>query len=654
MEESNISKDFNEKYLESYRQEQSDPTNENHHFDSNTAAENGEVNNPATTAAAQLAESTFKPSDVMAFGYPVMDFIHARLPNGATEGSRHNTAIKLAYDLMLICDADTEKVRMLMLQLQWVNDITTERGIKELDDILDAAKKLMHKRESETLGELLPSREMRRAIKQVTQREYKLLVRAVQQAMSGVPGSQDDIVAVLEQIGRKLERFFKHYPLLRLLCYGLKRKHYIAALFVGGAFAMNLMTRCWYQWWAAPGKKCRLNHLLELIGRQGSGKRFVVELYEIMMEPIKKSDAPMVEALNRWKEERSQNNGAAKNKTPEPKGIYRCLPSESSAAGVRDAEVNAKEIIDGEEISLHISQFDSELQNTLDQMKKGYFSALYTLWLKGFHNEPHGALLKSATSKVGEWPVHYNCEYTGTQHALDQQVNLKNYPTGLNGRITAVPMGNSNFEMMDKVEFTEEHRNRNKELSDWAYRLNDTKGEIPCRDISDALYDWTARRMEDAKEDQSLALEDLLKRPNWHGANYSLPFIVSRHWDQMVEDNGKYKCGPDFKTDKIDRELALLITNAVFTFQKYFFLSIAEQHYDNEQTAAASNQHHQQKTLLAYRRLPDPCTPEDIDREYGYNGVNGSIYSRLKRLQDDGLLQKIRSGEDKGKYKKLA
>jgi hypothetical protein len=160
--------------------------------------------------------------------------------------------------------------------------------------------------------------------------------------------------------------------------------------------------------------------------------------------------------------------------------------------------------------------------------------------------------------------------------------------------------------------------------------------------------------MEDAKEDQSLALEDLLKRPNWHGANYSLPFIVSRHWDQMVEDNGKYKCGPDFKTDKIDRELALLITNAVFTFQKYFFLSIAEQHYDNEQTAAASNQHHQQKTLLAYRRLPDPCTPEDIDREYGYNGVNGSIYSRLKRLQDDGLLQKIRSGEDKGKYKKLA
>ena len=143
MGESNISKDFNEKYLESYRQEQSDPTNENHHFDSNTAAENGEVNNPATTAAAQLAESTFKPSDVMAFGYPVMDFIHARLPNGATEGSRHNTAIKLAYDLMLICDADTEKVRMLMLQLQWVNDITTERGMKELDDILDAAKKLM-------------------------------------------------------------------------------------------------------------------------------------------------------------------------------------------------------------------------------------------------------------------------------------------------------------------------------------------------------------------------------------------------------------------------------------------------------------------------------------------------------------------------------
>ena len=76
--------------------------------------------------------------------------------------------------------------------------------------------------------------------------------------------------------------------------------------------------------------------------------------------------------------------------------------------------------------------------------------------------------------------------------------------------------------------------------------------------------------------------------------------------------------------------------------------------YDDLTAEQASNTRHQQKTLLSYRRLPNPCSPEDIDREYGYNGNKNSINSRLKRLQDDGLLQRIRNGEDKRKYRKPA
>ena len=161
--------------------------------------------------------------------------------------------------------------------------------------------------------------------------------------------------------------------------------------------------------------------------------------------------------------------------------------------------------------------------------------------------------------------------------------------------------------------------------------------------------------MADAEENgRNLALEDMVKRPYWHGMNYALPFIVSRHWDQMVEEGGRYKCSADFKTDRYDRQLALLIVNAHYAFQQHFFLAVGEQYYDNQEAEQASNTRHQQKTLLAYRRLPNPCTPEDIDREYDYRGNKNSINSRLKRLQDDGLLQKIRSGEDKGKYRKLA
>ena len=161
--------------------------------------------------------------------------------------------------------------------------------------------------------------------------------------------------------------------------------------------------------------------------------------------------------------------------------------------------------------------------------------------------------------------------------------------------------------------------------------------------------------MADAKENGSLTEEDLLKRPCWHGINFALPFILSRHWDQMVQDeDGRWMCPANFKTDKTDIRLALLIAQAQLAFQEHFFMSIGEKYYDDREAERVSRGQHQKKTLLAYRRLPNPCTSEDIDREYGYNGVVGSICSCLKRLQDDGLLQKIRSGENKGKYRKLA
>ena len=647
--------EFDQKFGQAYCESKTQPTNPANHFDDDAPKELARQVASATSAM-QPKEMTDAELEemLMVFGHHILDFINTIYPNGAPVNTRHKSALKLASDLMILLDGNERLVKIVLMKLPWVQDIVKERGEKEIDDIIDSSKKLLKKRESETLSELRPSREMQRAIKQVVKREYTRLVEEARATQTGckVPGG-DDIVVTLEKIGRKIEKYFKYYPLLRLMCHGLQRKHYIAALFVGGAFCMNLMTRMWYTFWPAPGKKCRMNHLLELIGRQGSGKRFAVTLYEILMEPIKMADQPQVTALNNWKAEQLQKNGSAKNSTTEPKGIYRCLPAETSAAGCRDAEVNAKEIIDGEEWYLHISQFDSELQNTLSQMKKNYFSALYTLWLKGFHNEPHGALLKSSTSIVGEWPVHYNVVYTGTKHALDQQVNISNYATGLNGRITAVPMGDSNFEMMENREYTDEDRQRDEELKEWAYKLDATKGEIPCKDISDALHNWTARRMADARENQSLADEDLLKRPCWHAINYALPYIVARHWDQMVENGGRFVCGSDFKTDKTDRELALLICNAQYVFQQHFFGAIAEQHYENSQTAAASNHRLQQKTILAFQRLPDPFGREDVDIAYGYDGVTGSINSRIKRLMDDGMAQKIRSGVNKGKYHKL-
>jgi len=438
-----------------------------------------------------------------------------------------------------------------------------------------------------------------------------------------------------------------------LLFRHLKLRHYAPAVFVGGGFGMTLMTRMWYRFWAEPSRRCRLNSIIELIGRSGSGKHIAVYLYRLMMEPEKKADAAQIEALNRWNEERDQKSGGEKNKTPRPQGILRCLPSEASAAAIREAEFNAKEMIDGEEWPLHVSQFNSELDDLLAQQKKGYMN-IEALFLKSLHNEPAGSFLKTSSSKVGEYDVHFNGVYTGTEDALAKQNTTSNFARGLLQRLACVPMGDTCFEMRENRVYTEEDRKCEQELVEWCYRLDNTKGEIPCKELSDALHAWTERRMMDAKEENSKALEDLLKRPCWIAINLALPFILTRHWNQMVEEDGRMVCGPDFKTDKTDRELVLTLCDAQYAFQQHFFLATGEKLYDDRQAQDASNVRHQQKTLLAYRRLPNPFSSDDVDREYGYNGSTGSICSRLKRLCDDGLAQKIRQGADRGLYRKLA
>ena len=648
---------FDQKYGDLYRTEHSDPTNVEHALPGNTKDNNcGKSLKPRPTSNTppQAVSEVNANISLDVFGHSVVDYVSTMLPNGAPEGSRHKFALKIASDAIILYDGDIGRVRALLLSIKWVQDIVTERGMDEIERILVAAQKRMAKREAENLNDPQPSREMRRAIEIVAGLKYSYLLKEVRnKAMNGGDDTQDDCLQVLEKIGRQLEKLAPHYPLLKLLCFRLKRKYYAAAFFIGGAFAMTLMTRCYYEFWPKPGRKCRLNSLLLLIGRMGGGKQLAVDLYRIMMEPIKKADAAQVKALNEWNREKDQNGGGAKNKSSRPDGIYRALPSETSTAALREAEANAHETIDGEEYYLHVSVFDSELQNTLSQLKKGYMDALLTYWLKSFHNEPHGAYLKTSSAPVGESDVHFNAVYTGTSDALNKLNTESNFVNGLDSRFTAVPNADSNFEMLQVHDYDDAAKKRDAELLEWAYKLDSTIGEIPCKKVSDALKDWTARRMADAKDNDDLAEEDLVKRPCWHAINYALPFIVTRHWGQMVRVDEKMKCGAGFEVDKTDVKLAQLIANAQLAFQEYFFKSVGEKHYDDEAAQKASNVRRQRKTKLAYNRLPNPFTSEDVKREYGYDNV-GSVCSRLKHLQDDGLAKKIRAGEDKGKYRKLA
>lgn len=610
---------------------------------------NVESNQPA------LAQPSEKKELPLVFGHHPLDYVNVLLPNGVPEGSRHKMGISLAYDLIILRDGNLDAVRQDLMQLGFIQDIVRERGQKEIESMLNSAKKLMEKKEQEYISSPQPSKNIRRAIETLTGQSYNNLVREMNKQIMGNLDSVSEIelLKFLNNLGKEIKKLFPRFPLLELLCHGLKPKHYIAALLIGGAYGMTLMTRCWYRYWPAPGRKCHMNCILELIGRMGSGKHILVDLYRIMMEPIKAADQPQIDALNKWNSEHDQKNGSSKNTTTRPTGIYRSLPCDTSAAAIRDAMFSNHEEIDGEQVQLHVSITDSELDNTLTQMKKDYMN-ISSLHLKAFHNEPQGAFLKTTTAHVGEIDVYANFMYSGTEYALAKQVTPDNYGSGLPTRLTVVPMGDSNFEMMENRKYTTEDAGRDTLLKQWSYKLDKTRGEIPCEDISNALYQWTARRMEEAKENNSKAEEDLLKRVGWHAMNYSLPFIVSRHWDLMDHDENEFWfCSKNFRTDMHDRQLALLIAKAQLAFQHYFFKAIAEQYYGKMSSTQLSGKHYQGHTALAYSRLPDIFTREDVDRCYGYEGNKNSINSCMKRLQDDGKVQRIRSGQDKSKYRKL-
>jgi len=659
MEEQNLFvNEFDRQYGDSYRESKSSATNPAHQLPGNAVTDEAGQSSTTVTAAddAKVLVKDVAPKELdkeqpLWFGYDVHDFVNAMYPSGPN--SRHDASRDLFNDLLVMFDADYERARRVLMTFSFVQEIIVERGSDEIDRIVVGGRKLLQKRESENFNAPQPSKAMRRAIEQVTGRKYNLLMReAASQAAGLAAGLEQEILMTLERIGSEFDKLKTHYPLMKLLFFRMKPKYFPAVFFVGGAFAMTLMTRCFYHFWPKPGRKCRLNSLVMLIGRMGGLKSVAVDLYEMMMEPVRKSDAAQIAALNNFNAEREQNNGGAKNKTPRPKGVYRALPPETSTAALREAEANAHEMLDGEDFYLHVSIFDSELQNTLSQLKKGYMDALLTYWLKSYHNEKHGAYLKTSSAPIGETDVHFNAVYTGTSDALKKLNTESNNVNGLMSRFTAVPNADSNFEMLEVHDY-DDARQRDDDLRQWAYKLDACKGEIPCEAISHALQLWTKHHMVDAGEDKDYAEEDLVKRPCWHAINFVLPFVVCRHWDKMVEDNGRWKCGPDFKVDKTDVRLAILIANAQLAFQEYYCKAIMEKHYDDLASEQASNVRHQQKSWVGYRRLPDVFTSDDVDRCFGYEGKTGSICSKLKRLQDQGLAQKIRTGEDKGKYRKL-
>jgi hypothetical protein len=298
---------------------------------------------------------------------------------------------------------------------------------------------------------------------------------------------------------------------------------------------------------------------------------------------------------------------------------------------------NAIDTVEGEEMHLHMLSFDTELDNAIRYQGESWNNKL-TMELKAFHNEEDGQCYVSGLVYPG-FNVYWNYVYTGTPIALRKKVNEQNFGSGLATRLTVIPLPATNFEMMTRdaqVDYESDAR-----LKEWAVKLDRTKGELSVQKIVDELYDWTARRMADAAENESKADEMLLKRCAYHGLNFAAPFIVMRHWDKMQKD-GEFWCGT-FETDEVDWRLAELIVNIQYACQRHYFGAMAEAYFDNKLRDASVNLLRKQKTYEAFQRLPEEFTAEDVMRCFNLSS-EGAARSRMHRLLSDHLIEKVSDG----------
>ena len=646
--------DFDKMFTDAYRDEKTQPIN--HRFDTDDGADGSIHSKSAAVSnkAAKEGAGTFGSVDdqplgdgVKWRGYNLQTIIDARFGDKLPckeDSNRHNESLKLATDLMLMLDGDKKLVQTIVERQSWVQEIIEERDENVAQTVESAAKQLAKK--EETTSKPYPSKAMQAAIESVTGKSY----RELEASPDPSKGRGASIEQKLAEWGEEIEGMFDDFPLLRDVCAGLTKSQYPAALFVAGGVMMTLMTRTWYRFYHRPQQERRLNCSLFIIGHPASNKSMADDIYEVLSTPIAAADKAGLAALNRYKQDQKKK-AANKEGKDKPQGIIRIHPARTSNGQMIQDMLNAKETIEGKEMQLHLFTFDTELENSTTLQQGGSWINKQSMELKAFHNEKDGQMYQNSDSPVDEFRVTWNFIYTGTLIALKRKVNERNFGSGLSTRLAVIPMPKTKYQMMGFEDVATIDWQRLERMKTWAYRLDSRFGELPFWGIVRKLYDWTKDRMADCEEDDNEANELMLKRVAYHAINYSAPFIDARHWDKMKQ-KGSYWMG-EYETDETDWKLCELIARIQYATQQHFFGVLAEKYFDDmNNDVQFTGKRHQQKSVDGYNRLPDVFAKEDVMKCFGYDSEN-SMKTKIKRLISSHQIEKITSGDNKGKYRKL-
>ena len=611
---------FGEKYNEAYHQGKSQATIDSA-ADSHglTQTDNHFVRENPLSSAAEY------------HGVPYSKIVAAWVGDKKIEqGDRHRTSLVLADHLRYITDNDPRLIEQILRETPFVKEIIEERG----EDVSTTVKSA----QGYEFLKGIPKR-MQQALKAagaVSTQGTAPQCSTGSAQLGQSPSADNDVYAVLplEVWAKELLEMAEYYPCLKELFLNVHPYKLPAVWFSSAALFGTLMTRAFYHFWYEPELVRRLNYCIFIIGDPGAGKNIVEKFYKKIADPMIQADQCLIDAVNRYKEGRTERTTSTKAQKGEalkrPVVGIRVHPART-ATGEFIRHMNAAvESVQGQPLNLHMFSFDAELDNVTKQNKGGDWKDREIMELKAFHNEEEGQMYANQESYTGMFNVYWNFIYTGTPYALHRKVNQRNFGTGMSTRLAVIPLPDKGMAKRHQ----QVNPNTNETLKTWAYRLDKVEGEIPIEPLNDETYDWQTAHMEIAEFNGDKADRTLLKRIPYYGIGISLPFILMRHWDEWQESRS-------LTMDDRDKRLCRLAMEIQYKCQQFFFGEMAFNYFADQNKEFVVRKR-STRYSECFRKLPDEFKTQQFMEVFGCSNPTAS--RAIIRFQEDHVVEKVKYG----------
>ncbi len=549
--------------------------------------------------------------------------------NGVNRGDRHKTFIsETAEWLIMVTDNNTERALALAHELdyvkKWQQDSVNPLQPGELENVLQTVSQRPVKRN-------LP--------KQIT--ELMAVASANVSLQMAASSSANPLAALpFDRWCDMIESFFGVYPCLREVCEPHPRRLWPFLLFTSAAMMGTCMDLTYYYFYANECERMRLNYIIWGVGDPTSGKHSLERLMNLLLAPIIAEGELADESTNTWKSE-TDAKGANKEKDIRPAIYNRIFGYRSSNSEFIRSMINCKEEVDGEMMGRHMVTCSSE--KDLEIGKSGSWISRSNMILLSFHGEYDDQHYSNKQSVSGRYRVFWNMMETFTPPTLSKLVNERSVNSGLDTRTATIPMGEDDFKIIPLRRKEDSNlAEYNETLRQWAYKLDQRRGELPLWPLVEHVHKWCDERRAIAEfNDRDKADWLLIKRVPYYGINVSAPYIDMRHWEER-EKTGTYTI------DDTDRALCDLVLDIQYRTQIFWYYELHRAYYDNQLRDAAKQRRRTNKIQECFRVLPEEFTTEKFAEVFGYAN-NRAGQKTLQRLEEDKAIKRTMRGH----YKKL-